>query len=153
DFQRRNLVAFQGEEKSQVHGVAGEAAGQPAGDDDRSVPLFAGERLARVLVLRRDLLLPLPDGSPPTVGPALVLHDGSFREASGNGLAVLLVGGEVGGDGSWQIERHRSSLQVRKTGSLAPCVSWTRRETDRDNSAPGFFNPGAAPRTRPRSAA
>src|SRR5262249_6487720 len=99
-----------------------EDAGQPTGDDDGSVPRFAGERLARVLIPGRDLLLPLPDGRPPTVGPALVLHDGSFREAPGNGLAALPVRGEVGGDGSWQIERHRSSLRVRKAGALAPCL-------------------------------
>src|SRR5262249_47469409 len=79
--------------------------------------------------------------------------DGSFREAPGDGLAALPVGGEVGGDGPWQIERHRSSLRVRRTGALAPCASWTRAETDRDSSAPGFFSPGAAPRARPRSAA
>src|SRR5262249_19697169 len=85
-----------------------------------SVAFFTGERLARVLVPGRD---------------------------------VLLVGGEIGGDGSWQIERHRSSLRVRRTGALALCVSWTRRETDRDNSAPGFFISGAAPRARPRSLA
>src|SRR5262249_6541429 len=67
--------------------------------------------------------------------------------------AVLPVGGEVGGDGSWQIERHRSSLRVRRTGALAPYVSWTPAETDRDDSAPGFFNSGAAPGARPRFAA
>src|SRR5262249_48819286 len=118
-----------------------------------SVPRFAGERLARVLVPGRGLLLPLPDGGPPAVGPALVLHDGGFREAPGYGLAVLLVGGEVGGEGAWQFERHRSSLRVRKTGAHAPCVSWTRAETDRDNSAPGFFSSGAASRAGPRSPA
>src|SRR5262249_59781993 len=132
-LQRRDLVAFEDEEEAEVRGAAGEGAGQPARDDDGSVPLFAGERLARVLVFGRDLLLPLPDGSPPAVGPPLVLHDGSFREAPGNGLAALPVGGEVGGDGAWQFECHRSSLQVRKAGALAACLTWTPAETDRDN--------------------
>src|SRR5262249_49555245 len=151
DLQRRNLVSFQDEAERDVHGAAGEGAGQPAGDDNGSVPRFAGERLARVLIPVRDLLLPLPDSGPPTVGPALVLHDGIFREAPGDGLAVLPVCGEVGGDGSWQFERHRSSLRVRRTGALAPRVSWTREGTDRDNSATRFFSSGAEPRVRPHS--
>src|SRR5262249_7096752 len=107
----------------------------------------------RVLVPGRGLLLPLPDGSAPMVGPPLVLHDGGFHEAPGDGLGAIPVGGEIGGNGSWQIECHRSSLRVRKTGALAPCVSWTPEETDRDSSAPGFFSSGAAPRARPRAAA
>src|SRR5262249_21225078 len=119
NLQRRDRVAFQDEEEPQVHGTAGKTPGQPTGDDDGFGPLFAGERLTRVLVPGRGLLLPLPDGSTPTVGPPLVLYDSIFREAPGNGRAVLLVGGEVGGDGSWQIERHRSSLRVRRTGALA----------------------------------
>jgi hypothetical protein len=66
------------------------------------------------------------------------IRDGVFREALGNGRGSILVGGEVGGDGLWQIESDGSSLQVRNTGTLAPCVSWTPTGTDRDNSASRF---------------
>ena len=48
----------------------------------------------------------LLDRGPAVVGVPFVLHDGVLREALSNGLAVALVGGEVGGDGFWQIESH-----------------------------------------------
>src|SRR5262249_1337026 len=119
------------EEEPEAHRAAGKVARQPTGDDDGPVRQFTGERLARVLVPGRGLLLPLPDGLPSAVGPPLVLDDGGFREAPGSGSAALLVGGEVGGDGFWQIERHRSSLQARSTGALC---SVSLMDTCRDRS-------------------
>ena len=66
-------------------------------------------------------VLPLLDRGTAVVGVPLVLHDGIVREAPRNGLAVGLVGGEIGGDGFWQIESHGSSLQVSEnSGALAP---------------------------------
>jgi peptidoglycan/LPS O-acetylase OafA/YrhL len=104
DFQRCDLVAFESEEESEIHGAAGKVAGEPAGDDDLPVLLFARERLARVLVLGRGIRFPLFDRGPALVGVPLVFHDGRFCETPGNGLAIEFVGGEKGGDGRWQIE-------------------------------------------------
>src|SRR5207237_803711 len=79
-----------------------------------------------------------------------VLYNGGVREAPGNGLGTFLVGGEVGGDGFWQIESHGSSLQVGHTGAVAPDASWTPAGTDADNSALSFFSSDEAPRAGPR---
>src|SRR5262249_52974182 len=52
------------------------------------------------------------------VSVPLVLHDGVFSEAPRNGLTVTLVGGEVGGDGPWQIESHGYLLSWDSESSL-----------------------------------
>src|SRR5258707_12453895 len=104
DFQRRDLLAFESEEEPKIHGAPGKIAGEPAGDDDLSVLLFAREGFARVLVLGRSLRLPLPDRRPAAVGVPFILHDGLFGEALRKGLSVALIGGEKGGEGVWEIE-------------------------------------------------
>jgi len=89
-----------------IHGAAGKVAGELAGDDDLGGLLLAGKWLGRVLVLGRGFHLPLLDGGLALIGVPFVLHDGIIREALSDSLAVALVGGEVRGDGFWQIERH-----------------------------------------------
>src|SRR5882757_10862536 len=95
DFQRCDLFAFESEDEPKVHRAAGKIAGEPAGDDDLSVLLFAREGFARVLVLGRSLRLPLPDRGPAAVGVPFILHDAFYGEALAKGLSVALIGGEI----------------------------------------------------------
>ena len=104
DLQRRNLVPFEFEKESKVNRAAGKVSNQMAGDDCLSVPIFACQRLACVLIPGRHIRLPLFDSGPAFVSMPLILHDGIFSEASRNGLAVTAVSGEVGCDGFWQAE-------------------------------------------------
>src|SRR3989442_15097150 len=112
DFQRRNLVPFEFEKESKVNGAAGKISNQMAGDDRLPVLRFARERLACVFILGRGIRLPLFDCGPAFVGVPLVLHDGIFSEALRERLAVTFVGGEVGGDLFWQVERFRCLFHI-----------------------------------------
>src|SRR6266700_2463459 len=61
DFQRGDLVAVESEKEPKIHGATRKVAGEPAGDDEPSVLLFARQGLARVLVPGRGIRLPLLD--------------------------------------------------------------------------------------------
>src|ERR1051326_8327447 len=80
DLQRCNLVPFELEKISKVNGAAGKVSNQMAGNNRRSVLLFACERLACVFIFCRGIRLPLFDGSPAFVGVPLILHDGILSE-------------------------------------------------------------------------
>ena len=123
DFQRRNLVAFKFKEEPKVNGAAGKISNQMAGDDCTSVLLCARQWLAGVLILCRDVRLPLLDCGPALMGVALVLHDGIFSEALRNGIAITFVGGEVGGDGVWQVERSSCLFHFSVLSRLCVCFS------------------------------
>jgi hypothetical protein len=64
NFKRRDLVAFEFEEESKIDGTAGKVAGEPACDDRPPVRSSAREWLARVLILGRNIRLPLLDRGP-----------------------------------------------------------------------------------------
>ena len=82
DFQRGNLFSFEFEKESKVNGAAGKIPNQMAGDDRPSVLLFTREGLGGVIILCRGIRLPCFDGSPASMGVALVFHNGILSEAS-----------------------------------------------------------------------
>src|SRR5262245_51871030 len=57
DLQRRDLLAFEFEEKPKIDGAARKVSGKPARDDEFAVFLLACQRLARVLVFGRGFRL------------------------------------------------------------------------------------------------
>src|ERR1043166_6511579 len=119
DLQTGDLAALQPEEESQINLAARKVAFQMAGHDGDLATLLEAQRLAGVGVFGGGVLLPLPDRGRALMRAAFVLDDRVLGEAPRHGLAVALVGGEIGRNRFRKIEGHR---KLRRSGRTQSAV-------------------------------